>query len=100
MRTRTRRQWQATTLLVLMAGCNQDQVVNVPKAVPKVAAYVAGAAASALQPNGQFIADRSESPDGMPIITEARARQLAMAYIRSYARSFHAAWERQHGAPI
>ena len=92
-------------LIVLLSlaviACNSDVATVSPGSTPpKIAPLVTGDAANALQSNGQFAADPGDSPDGTPIISEGRARALAMAYVRAYGRTFHKAWEEQRGAPI
>lgn len=89
-----------TPLLAVVVACDQQPSASELRMAPRVASFVTGAAASALRPNGEFLLDRAESPDGTPIISEKRAGDLAMAYVRSFARSYHGAWSRQRGSPI
>jgi hypothetical protein len=90
----------ALVLLLTVAACDRSAVPSDPAPTPLVASYVTGAAALALQSNGTFVSDSPESPDGTPMISEKRAGQLALAYVRSFGRSFHANWERQRGSSI
>ncbi len=89
------------TLVLLLAACNRD-VPSAATAAPcaPISTYLTDRAAAALQADGRFSADPGESPDGTPIITEGRARALAMAYLRSFGQTFHSTWEQQRGASI
>jgi hypothetical protein len=90
-----------TALMLLIVACNGDAQSGAPvSSAAALTPYLTGAAANALQPNGQFTVDPGESPDGTPMISEGSARALAMAYVRSFGPSFHGVWERERGAPI
>lgn len=84
----------------MFVACRSDLATVSPSPTPQIASYLSGAAASALQSNGQFAPDGGESPDGSPMISASRAQVLAMAYLRLAGRTYHAMWERQRGAPI
>ncbi len=92
----------ATTMMLvcMLVSCERQTTTSEPLKAGRLASLVSGTAAMALQPNGQFLPDRAVSADGAPIISEKRAADLAMAYIRSFGRSFHSAWEQQRGTAI
>jgi len=90
----------AAVLLAFLIACDRDPAPSSPTSTPLAASYVVGAAAAALQPDGQFVQDNPESPDGTPMISEKRAGQLALAYVRAFGRSFHETWERERGGAI
>jgi hypothetical protein len=87
-------------LLVAEAACEQRGSLSEPPQRSAIAAFVTGAAAAALQPNGQFSRQVATSPDGSLMVSEARASTLAVAFVRTFGRSLQPAWEHQRGAPV
>lgn len=87
-------------LLIQGAACGERNSVSEPSQRPAIAAFVTGAAAAALRPNGQFSRDVGTSTDGSTMISEARASALAVSLVRTFGRSLKPAWEKQRGAPI
>ncbi|HKG93283.1 MAG TPA: hypothetical protein VKA84_15360, partial [Gemmatimonadaceae bacterium] len=61
--------------------------------------WVTGAAAAALNPNGQFVLPPPETgPE--PELSEGQAVTLATAFIRFHGPWLRGAWEADHGAPV
>lgn len=67
---------------------------------PNLSSHVTDDVARSLDANGRFVLGSPESPDGSPIISEARARQLAAAYVRTFGIFHLQTWERLRGAKI
>lgn len=84
--------------LACASGCEDDAPTQA-LSPPDIAQHVTGAAAAALGPDGQF-PDTEPAPRERPIISRARARELALGYVNSYGQFLKDAWERRHGARI
>jgi hypothetical protein len=63
-------------------------------------AHVTGAAAAQVGPDGLFQLTAPTSRSGQPEITEARARELARAFIRTFAEQLSPTMQSDHGGPI
>jgi hypothetical protein len=95
------RSLRALAALAGAFGCEREPFRAAPSAPgPSVAPYVTGQAALALTPDGRVMLPDPRSPDGTPIISEERARQLAAAYIRTYGRFHLGKLEKQRGTKI
>jgi hypothetical protein len=71
-------------VIALLWGCGDGPTE--PRFVqPDVRSWVAGAAAQALDANGHFVFPPPEIATPFPVITEARARDLAAAYVWTFA---------------
>lgn len=90
----------AVLAMLSAAACDQQAAPSAPQARSRLRAAVVGNAAANVQANDQLALERPTSPDGDSIITEGRARSLAMAYVRSFGRTFHETWEKQRGGRI
>lgn len=91
----------AAMLAVLSTtACDRQSLPSAPPEQSKLRAALVGDAAVSLQANDELALGRPTSPDGDAIISEGYARSLAMAYLRSFGRTFHATWERQRGGRI
>lgn len=55
---------------------------------------------SSLDTQGRFLLARPTAPDGIPMVSEGYAGELAQAYLRSWGVYMQAAWNRQRGAPV
>ncbi|MGH7688444.1 MAG: hypothetical protein ACREN3_02465, partial [Gemmatimonadaceae bacterium] len=67
-------------------GCNDG--VSAPR-LPALTAVVTGAAAAALQSNGEFTL--ASAPAGL--VTESQARALSVAYVRTFGFGLDPTWE-------
>jgi hypothetical protein len=68
--------------------------------VPDVTQYVTGAAAQNLDSNGHFALSQPPHPDGRPIIDADRAKELAMAFVRTWAPWLRRGLEKDRDGPI
>lgn len=80
-----------------------NNVIN--SARPDIKAWVAGDAASHLDRNGRFVFPSPDPLGDAPIISPARANELAVAYIKTYLwptgpQSLGAQLESEHGLPV
>lgn len=87
--------------VVWVAGACEpsDQLLRPNRSNSAVSALLTTTAAKSLGPDGRFILGipTGTHPD---IITAEHARRLALAYVRTYGQTFHAAWEHQRGGKI
>lgn len=82
------------------AGCFDSEPSEPQLSTVVSPAYVTGAAAAALGPDGRFALEAPSSPNGDRIISPVQARRLAMGFLRSFGVAFRAGWEAERGGPI
>jgi hypothetical protein len=80
----------------LLAGCDGRRITD-PAPPPDVRPYVTGAAAANLGPDGLFSYPIAVAPAAEPIISAARARELAVSYTLSFGPALEERWRQQHG---
>jgi hypothetical protein len=99
-----RRRWslaaRAALSLLGAASCDRAPSSSAPKPPPNVAPYITDDVAQSLTADRKFILASPQSPDGTPLISEERARQLAAAYVRTMGRFHVDAWQKQRGSSI
>lgn len=89
----------AAVCIMGAAACERARSPVLPLP-PNVSSHVTDDVARTLDANGRFVLSSPESPDGSPIISEARARQLAAAYLRTFGVFHLQTYERQRGGKI
>lgn len=63
--------------------------------------YVTPAIAQQLDEDGQFVfATPAASATGLPVITDTRAVDLAVAFVQQFGRGMRPAFEKAHGGPV
>jgi hypothetical protein len=97
VRNRARLLAACVTVVVVWTAVACNDRVSGPR-LPALTAVVTGAAAAALQPNGEFTL--ASAPAGL--VTESQARALSVAYVRTFGYGLDPTWEfeRLGGAPI
>jgi hypothetical protein len=90
----------ATLILMAAAACDNAPSTIAPSTPPNIVAYVTQDVAQSLTRDGRFILASPQSPDGTPLISEARARQLAATYVRTMGPFHVGAWQQQRGSAI
>lgn len=92
----------AVVMAHILAACDSSPTEPHLDPDPDIRALVTGAAADSLGADGRFMgnADVSASREGMPVVTAARARELAAAFARSFGPAFHDDWIKERGGPI
>ncbi len=90
----------ATSLAIY--GCtDQPERLTQPTSEPAaLEGSVTGAAAAAIGADGRFDLAAPTAPAQVPIITAARAGELAKAMLRTYGQFLEPSWERQRGGEI
>lgn len=85
--------------LVLLAGCRDRAIPSSPEplAAGDLRAFVTPELASQLSPDGTF--QLPAPPEGVRVSPD-RARELALAFARTFGPSLRGTFERQHGRPI
>lgn len=100
MRKRTPMQrFVMAAAIPFLLACHDAPNVTPPNTAGTSRAYLTGAAADALDPEGYF---RLQSSSGWKRteLTEAQAEQFAEVYIRKFAPTLPSYFERSHGAKI
>lgn len=87
------------TALALAACDRAGPPVSSPRS-SLIASLVTEDVSRSLDLDGRLILGTPQSPDGIPVISEQRARELAGAYVRSFGRWHLATWERHRGSTI
>jgi hypothetical protein len=101
MRFHSRLAVAALSLALGTTGCRDEATVADPvPPIDQVLPYVAGDAARDIADDGRFDLPPAAPPSHVPIITPERAREIAMADIRSFGRFFVQSWEKKRGEPI
>lgn len=93
------RSFAVAVLLAGVAACEKVASTQLPSPPPDIAAYVTGAAAAALGPDGRFPPTEPAARE-RPMISRERAAILALAYVRSSARFLRPSWEEERGGAI
>lgn len=88
--------------LVLLAACDRDDsyLTEVSAVHSDIARFVTGEVARGLNAEGLFTLAPAAPPAGLPIVTEARAGQLAVAYLRTFGLHRASLFRRERGADI
>jgi hypothetical protein len=86
--------------LLLLGSISCDATEPVRREAQLTSLQLSGAAAAAVGADGQFVLPGPKSLNGESIITEARARRLALAYVRVYGQAYLPSWEADRGGPI
>lgn len=98
---RTKAEWRFVVAVAcaLLSACDS---ATGPPALPDVRRWVTGAALAALDENGHYVFPPASTPTPYPVVDEAAARDLAPAYLNTFAHlpDFWGPLELQHGAPI
>lgn len=81
---------------LVLSGCREGGIID-PAPPPDVRLYVTGAAAANLGPDGLFSYPVAVAPSTEPIISAARARELAVSYALSFGPVLEERWQQQHG---
>jgi len=84
---------------VLVAACGPDGITH-PEPDVDIRPYVTGAAAANLDASGHFVFAEPVSPTPFAIVSSQRARELAVADVRTWAPLVKSDWEKQRGAAI
>jgi hypothetical protein len=84
----------------LLAGCTLDRNDGSERRVPSIRGFVTGKALAALDEKGLFIMPTPRAPDDIPIISPARAVELAAGFIHTWGESFSPVWEQGAGGEV
>jgi hypothetical protein len=82
------------------AACERFTDSPTEARMPDVSPYVTASLAEQLTPEGRFRFPPPKAPDDVPIITEQRARELAVAYMRTWGGYRRGEWAYERGAPL
>lgn len=103
----SRRNWRAARLacaafVACALGSGGCAETTAPDSAPDVRAWVVGEAARSLGPDGRFVFPEAVIQTPYPVINESRARELALAYVRTFASlsTFWRPLELQHEGSI
>jgi hypothetical protein len=93
------RWWSAA---VVLAGCEtaREAPTSIVTMTTDARDYVTGEAAAHLDRSGRFILGPPRPPADIPIISPERARELALAYLRTWGQSAAEVWSEQAGRRI
>jgi hypothetical protein len=88
--------------VALLTACNWDDTspTAAPQTPPNILPYVTESAAQSLNAKGEFILAPARAPADLPILTPGRARELAVAEMKTFGHHFRPGYERAHGAPV
>jgi len=92
----------ALMAVALLTACNWDDTspTAAPPPPPNILPYVTESAAQGLNAKGEFDLAPARAPADLPILTPGRARELAIAEMKTFGHHFRPGYERAHGAPV
>jgi hypothetical protein len=92
----------AMMVISVLCGCDSEQQnpVQAVMTQPNVTLHVTGNALAHIDGTGRFVLEDPRGPDGIPIISPERAKELAAAFLRTWGESHSGVWEHQRGAPL
>jgi len=95
------RRWWYLLSATVLGSCDSTTAPVLPVA-PDVRSLVTGAAAQALEASGRFVipSDLIDSGENVSLVTSARARMLAAAFMHSYGPTFLGSWVQDRGGSI
>jgi len=89
---------------ILAAGCvlacTDERAITQTEHVPSIRGLVTSDVAARLTPDGRFILPEPRRPFDTPIVTPARARELAAAFLKTWGRTVVAHWGSQRGTRL
>jgi hypothetical protein len=85
--------------LACAAACDGSRITE-PSPPPDVRPFVTGAAAANLDAAGLFVYADPQPPDTIPMLSSSRARELAIADVRTWAPVYRSDWEQARGSAI
>ncbi|HEX8431993.1 MAG TPA: hypothetical protein VF625_11920, partial [Longimicrobium sp.] len=82
------------------AACERFADSPTEARMPDVSPYVTTEVAEQLTLEGRFRFPTPRAPDDIPIISEGRARELAVAFLRTWGHSVVPRWAWERNSPI